>query len=227
VIYNGVDAAEVLGLSTGGLALVTLLGLLDSDLNLLMPVRVTRAKNIEYAMHTAAELRAMNCRVRLVVTGPPDPHDQESMRYFESLQELREQLGLVEEVRFVFECGTDVQHPLIIDAGVVGELYRASDVMFMPSHREGFGMPVLEAGLTGIPVVCTDVPAAREIAPGDATLIDAADTPREVATQILRWAEQDRVHRLRRRVRRGYTWGSIFKRDIAPLLRDKAGIGDS
>ena len=44
VIYNGVDAAVLLGLRGVGRQLVEKFGLLESELNLLMPVRVTHAK---------------------------------------------------------------------------------------------------------------------------------------------------------------------------------------
>jgi glycosyltransferase involved in cell wall biosynthesis len=219
VVRNGVDAQELLGLSDEGYALAARLKLLSSDLNLLMPVRVTRAKNIEYAMGALAWLKALGCQARLVVTGPPDPHDQASMDYFQSLLKLRGQLGVEEETHFVFNSGPDPHKPLLIDAQLVGELYRVSDLMFMPSHREGFGMPVLEAGLVGIPVVCTDVPAAQEIADQDVILFDAATDPSQVARRILEWTKHNPVHRLRRRVRQRYTWQSIFSCDIEPLLR--------
>jgi glycosyltransferase involved in cell wall biosynthesis len=104
---------------------------------------------------------------------------------------------------------------------VVGDLFRVSDLMFMPSHREGFAMPVLEAGLSGIPVVCTDVPAAVEIGGEDVILFDLDERPDRLAARILAWAEGSAVHRLRRRVRQSYTWQSIFQRDIEPLLRSR------
>ena len=107
---------------------------------------------------------------------------------------------------------------------MVGDLFRVSDVMFMPSHREGFGMPVLEAGLIGVPVVCTCVPAAEEIGGADVILFDAAEEPTHLAKRILAWAEQSPVHRLRRRVQQNYTWRAIFHRDIRPLLD---GEGDA
>jgi glycosyltransferase involved in cell wall biosynthesis len=194
------------------------LDLLESDLVLLMPVRVTRAKNIEYALHLTAALKARGCRLKLVVTGPPDPHDGDSMAYFHGLQALRQQLGVEEEMRFVFESGLDPDQPFTIDEQVVGDLFRVSDVMFMPSHREGFGMPVLEAGLVGVPVLSTDVPAAEEIGGSDVIVFDAARDPAQVAKQILTWAESDPVYHLRRRVRQHYTWNAIFQRDIKPLL---------
>jgi glycosyltransferase involved in cell wall biosynthesis len=224
VIYNGVDPDVLLGLSAEGSALATRLGLLESDLVLLMPVRVTRAKNVEYALHVVAALKAGGCRPKLVVTGPPDPHDAESLSYFRGLQALRRQLGVEEEMRFVFESGPDPGQPLTIGARVVGDLLRLSDVTFMPSHREGFGMPVLEAGLAGVPVVCTNVPAAEEIGGKSVTVFNAGEDPARLAGQILAWAEQSPVHRLRRRVRQLYTWQAIFRRDIRPLLDGEGGV---
>jgi glycosyltransferase involved in cell wall biosynthesis len=221
VVYNGVDPNSLLGLSAEGADLVARLGLLEPDLLLLMPVRVTRAKNIECALRVVAALKARGCRPKLVLTGPPDPHDAKSMAYFESLQELRQQLGVEEEMRFVFESGLDPDEPLVIDTQVVGDLFRVADLMFMPSHREGFAMPVLEAGFVGIPVVCTDVPAAVEIGGEDVMLFDEGEDPDHLAGRLLSWAEDSGVHRLRRRVRQRYTWSAIFERDIEPLLRKR------
>lgn len=221
VIYNGVDPKVLLGLSAEGQALVKRLGLLESDLVLLMPVRVTRAKNIEYAMRVVAALKTRGRHPKLVVTGPPDPHDEQSMAYFRSLQELRREVGVEEEMRFVFESGPDPDEPFTIDAQVVGDLLRVSDAMFMPSHTEGFGMPVLEAGLVGVPILCTDIPAAEEIGGEGAILFDADEDPTHVAELILAWVERSPAHRLRRRTRQNYTWRAIFQRDIKPLLKHK------
>ena len=131
-----------------------------------------------------AALKARGYRPRLIVTGPPDPHDKQNMAYFRSLQALRKRLDIVEEMRFVFESGPDPDEPFTIDAQVVGDLLRVSDAMFMPSHTEGFGMPVLEAGLVGVPVVCTDIPAAEEIGGDGVILFDAGKDPVHVAKLI-------------------------------------------
>lgn len=219
VIYNGVDPEVLLGLSAEGRVLVRRLNLLDGDLVLIMPVRATQAKNIEYALHVVAALKARGCRPQLVVTGPPDPHTAGSMRYYRSLQALRRELDVEGEARFVFESGHYPDQPFLIDERVVSDLLRASDVMFMPSHREGFGMPVLEAGMLGLPVVCTDVPAAQEIAGDDVVRFAADEDPEQLAGRLLDWAEHSQVHRWRRRVRQDYSWTAIFRRDIEPLLK--------
>jgi glycosyltransferase involved in cell wall biosynthesis len=221
VVYNGVSAPALLGFTQEGSALIEQLDLLKSELIILMPVRVTRAKNIEFALHVVAALKERDIQVKLVLTGPPDPHDESSMDYFHSLQALRQELGVEAEMRFIFESGPDGKEGYIIDYPVVADLYRASDLLFMPSHREGFGMPVLEAGLLGMPVVATSVPAAEEIGEEDVILIDNDAKAGEVADRILDWARQSAVHRLRQRVRRNFTWQTIFSQRIEPMLQQR------
>ncbi len=218
IAYNGVDAPGLLGLSSQGRRLADHLGLWEADLNLLMPVRVTRAKNVEYALDFLAALKALGCQVRLVLTGPPDPHDPDSLAYYEELRQKRQQMGLENEMCFVYECGPQAGVPYTIDQDVVAELYRVCDVMFMPSHREGFGMPVLEAGLSGMPVVCTGVPAAVELALEDVFVFGEYTGAERLAMDVLTWVEDNPALRLRKRVRQNYTWPAIFRRDLLPLL---------
>jgi len=218
VIYNGVNPSELLGFSSDGLELISRLNLLESDLNLLMPVRVTQAKNIEYAMSVLAALKPHYRTPKLVLTGPPDPHDSENIRYFQSLLDLRKDLGIEDEMRFVYESGDDPDRPYEIDSRVVGDLYRVSDVMFMPSHREGFGMPVLEAGLAGIPVISTNVPASQEIAKENIMIFEASQPPQKTAEQIHNLVEKNSLVRMRRLIRTQYTWEAIFANKIKPLL---------
>lgn len=219
VIYNGVDPQELLALSDAGLDLINRLDLWDSDLNLLMPVRVTQAKNVELALHVVASLKGRDIHPKLVVTGPPDPHDPRNMEYFRSLLRLRRQLGILHEMRFVYESGSNPKEPLIVEMPIVAELLRVSDALFMPSHREGFGMPILEAGLAGISVFCsTHVPAANEIGEHNIVSFSPDADPGQVARLILDWMETSPVFRLRRRVRQSLTWRGIFQRQILPLL---------
>ncbi|HYZ17244.1 MAG TPA: glycosyltransferase family 4 protein [Candidatus Acidoferrum sp.] len=47
-------------------------------------------------------------------------------------------------------------------------LYWAADTLAVPSRGEGFGLVLLEAALTGLPVVASDLPALREAGEGHA-----------------------------------------------------------
>lgn len=220
VVYNGIDPSKLAGLAPDTLKLSERLNLFDGDLVILMPVRVTQAKNIEYAFAVVSELKAAGWNPKLVVTGPPDPHDETIMEYFHSLQDLRSELGVEREARFVFESGEEPGTPLTIELSTVGELYRLSDAILMPSHREGFGMPVLEAGFTGLPVFCTPFPAAVEIGGKNVHIFDADQDPKTTAGQMIDKLKSSHTFLLKQTVRKNYTWRALFENAILPLLKD-------
>ncbi len=62
-----------------------------------------------------------------------------------------------------------VAHLGFVPAGRLAALYREAAVLALPSLYEGFGLPVLEALVAGVPVVASDIPSVREVA-GDAAL---------------------------------------------------------
>jgi glycosyltransferase involved in cell wall biosynthesis len=41
--------------------------------------------------------------------------------------------------------------------------YEHCEALLMPSHTEGFGLPAAEALLAGCKIVCSDIPALREV----------------------------------------------------------------
>jgi glycosyltransferase involved in cell wall biosynthesis len=55
--------------------------------------------------------------------------------------------------------------------------------LVLPSRDEGFGLPLLEAMAAGTPVVCSDLPALREVAGGLATLVPPGN-PAALATAL-------------------------------------------
>jgi glycosyltransferase involved in cell wall biosynthesis len=54
-------------------------------------------------------------------------------------------------------------------------LYASATVFAFPSLHEGFGLPVLEAMVAGVPVVASDIPAIREVAGDAAVLVPPGD----------------------------------------------------
>jgi glycosyltransferase involved in cell wall biosynthesis len=54
-------------------------------------------------------------------------------------------------------------------------LYAGAAVFALPSVHEGFGLPLLEAMAQRTPVVCSDIPALREVSGGAARLVPPTD----------------------------------------------------
>ncbi|GAA2816593.1 glycosyltransferase family 1 protein [Saccharopolyspora taberi] len=55
-------------------------------------------------------------------------------------------------------------------------LVAGARALVLPSRDEGFGLPALEAFACGVPVVCSDVAALREVTSGHASLFRYGDT---------------------------------------------------
>ena len=219
VIPNGVHVRFWWNLSPEGDALLTQLGLLEGDLFMLQPVRITQLKNIAYSLRVAAAVKASGYSPRFLVTGPPDPHDPTGLKLLAELRTLRRELGLESEAFFACELGPDPDEPRVLPFSVVRDLYEACDLILLPSTAEGFGIPLIEAGLLGRAVFCADIPAFREIGTRLVHHFRLDDEPADVAARILSWAERDRSYQLRRRVWREYTWRAVRRIHIEPLLK--------
>jgi glycosyltransferase involved in cell wall biosynthesis len=108
-----------------------------------------RNKNIALALRVLArslETGAISPDTQLVIVGVPGPETERIQR---QLQEARL------ERRVLFLCG-------ITDSELLW-CYRNCELVLAPSLIEGFGLPVVEALLAGGRVVCSDIPAFREI----------------------------------------------------------------
>ncbi len=220
VIVPGVNPATFFHWTATTQQIVERLGLLDSDGILLLPARLTRRKNIGLALHVLHSLREHSGRdYRLIVTGPPGPHNPANPGYLGELLELRRTLNLQESAHFLYELADP---PLIPDDDTMANLYQLADGLFFPSTQEGFGIPILEAGLAGIPVFCSDIPPFHQTAGEDALYFDPLNEPAEqIAARIHAILDNSSVVRLRIRVRREYRWEAIIRERLVPLLEEQ------
>ncbi|MEX0788398.1 MAG: glycosyltransferase family 4 protein [Anaerolineales bacterium] len=217
VIPPGVDGASFgrWGAQTRGL--YADLGLDRANLILLLPARVTRRKNIELAIRITAALRTAGAGdVRLLVTGPPGPHNPANRAYLDELIALARHLTVVDQVHFLSILGAGAFRP--VDEQTVAELFTMADALLFTSRAEGFGIPILEAGVARLPVFCSDIPPFRESGRGDVTFIALDGSPREAAEMILRTLQADPHYRLRRRVLGDFTWSKLVRDHLLPLL---------
>jgi D-inositol-3-phosphate glycosyltransferase len=110
--------------------------------------RIQPLKAPDVLLRAAAELLArdpgLRCRLVVLVAGGPSGS---GLAEPTALQELASSLGIADVVRFLPPQGGD---------GLV-HVYRAADVVAVPSHNESFGLVALEAQACGTPVVAARV----------------------------------------------------------------------
>jgi glycosyltransferase involved in cell wall biosynthesis len=71
--------------------------------------------------------------------------------------------------------------------GALAAAYRGALCLIVPSTREGFCLPVIEAQQSGTPVICSDIPVLREVA-GDGALYFDPNDPSALADRLQRIA---------------------------------------
>jgi glycosyltransferase involved in cell wall biosynthesis len=115
-------------------------------LQLLFPSRLIEEKGVEDVIHACQALWAEGVALELLVAGSLDDGNRSSLSP-EELRTLRADprircLGHIDDMR---------------------SLYAASDVVVLPSWREGLSRALIEAAAMELPIITTDVPGCRDV----------------------------------------------------------------
>ena len=125
---------------------------------LLYPAITYRHKNHAVVIEAVARLARELPSLRLVLTGRAGPHDAEVERLITSL-------GIA----------AMVVRPGRLPVEDLDGLYSFASAMVFPSRYEGFGVPVLEAMVHGVPVIAADATALPEAVGAAGLLVDPDD----------------------------------------------------
>jgi glycosyltransferase involved in cell wall biosynthesis len=215
VIPNGLDINTFLNLDSQTERIVRAANLLEANPFFICPVRLTTRKNIELAIEIMGHLRKLLPNPILVVTGPPGAHNPANMAYLEKLHQLINNNNLQENVILLAD-----QYPDGVNDGCIASLYRLADALLLTSLEEGFGIPILEAGLSRLPIFCTDLQPLINLAGDFGHYFSANDCPLQIARMINNTLNTDSAYQLRADIRNHYTWQAVYKQKIAPLLEE-------
>ncbi|MEN9317000.1 MAG: hypothetical protein RIS35_3393, partial [Pseudomonadota bacterium] len=133
--------------------------------NVLFVGRLAPNKRHDLLLESFAEyLRFTDRRSCLILPGSPV-----SPEFLDGLRRRAVALGIARHVDF----------PGPVSDRVLGGLYRAADLFLCASDHEGFGMPLIEASVFGVPVIAratSNVPNTL----GEGGLLVRGETPREI-----------------------------------------------
>jgi glycosyltransferase involved in cell wall biosynthesis len=210
IIPNGIDCEAHFGLTDELQHLSSKYRWLERDAILFHPARILRRKNIEAGLHTIAALRNEGIDAGLLITGAPDPHHSPSAAYAEELATLRKQLKLEDHVWFLGEH-------IHVSAEALQAAYALADILWFPSHREGFGLPLLEAAVRRLPILASPLEPLREQAIPGAQWLPDPFSAAEAVRKIRKMLENEAIQ-ARKSVFRQSHWDHIYRRHIEPLL---------
>ena len=146
---------------------------------------------------------------------------------YESSTELNQKYSLVlaggmdwkfeaikQKITAMQQAGLSVVHCGYVSLAERAALYQEASVFTLPSHEEGFGMPILEAMQYKIPVAVSDIPVFHEVA-GDSALYFDQNNPSSIAgtlSKILADKKlQESLQKKSDKILAQNSWGRIAK----------------
>jgi len=162
--------------------------------------RIARDKGIFDLIESWKKLVAKKSGSKLVVIGSgPD---------FSELKKTIESIELGGTVIIKGRCSDESMYHLM----------KASRVFILPSLFEGWGISVAEALACGLPVICYDIPALREVfsecdsvffvKPGDVNMLT------EVIMRVLECGDLKKIARVSQEFVRRFDWGEVAVNDL-------------
>lgn len=190
VVPHGVGIEDVEAEPTGRRRL----GLTVWDSYILFIGRLERKKNVLGLIHA---LRFFQEDVKLVLAGPLGFGGEDVLQAIKTfrLQDRVIHLGYVERAKY---------HGLL----------KSAAMLVFPSFGEGFGLPVLEAIAVGTPVVCSDLPALREVGGNAVQYInpnDPEDMVRGIETVLENEMLRSEMARAGKERTKEFTWDRSAK----------------
>lgn len=183
LIPNGVDVAQFQSINRSDARRQLMVG--EDEFIILSVGRNHPKKGFQFIPEIASTLRDKGIKFRWFVVGRGTQQLESDL----ARRRLQTSVHLVDEIS-PDSLGGDLQVP----ARILIAYYRAADVFCLPALLESFGIVLVEAFASAIPVVTTDAPGCSEIVENNRTgIVCSAKDPVSVADAIARLANHPSV----------------------------------
>ena len=156
VVPNGIEPIFDEQIET----LMAKIGINWDDFIIVSPVRIVERKNLEFAIEIFSEIKKKIPQAKYIITGSVEQRGEIQDPYFESLQDLVKSLRVVDSVLFIYPyCSLQRQYSdTELEKWSIADVYAFTDLIFLTSTEEGFGLPIIEAAVRRIPVAASNIP---------------------------------------------------------------------
>lgn len=140
----------------------------DNKFIFITPARMTRYKGIEVLLDAASMLdKRIRDNVLFWITTPATRYRNDELNYTRTIFNKATDLGVRDNIMVSFS-----------DFSSMPFAYRASDAFVLPSLTEQFPVTILEAMVSNLPVVATNVGGVEEVVNEDTGYLIAPDDPK-------------------------------------------------
>jgi glycosyltransferase involved in cell wall biosynthesis len=219
IIHNGISPESLFYLDPKSIKLAEELDLFNRDLVVVQPSRITPRKNMELSIHIVRGLKILGYNVLFIMTGAYDPHEARAVPYYRRLRYWIKELGMQDNIAILAEYRFSDRKKLVPDRIFIRDLYLMADLLLMTSKDEGFGLPLLEAGLIKLPIACASIPPFLEVGEG-VCFFHLDDPPLSIAGRIIEYLARTNTHKMFRRVMGRYLMEAIYRKELMPFLND-------
>lgn len=219
VIPNGIDPAGFFYLDEKSRRLAEELDLFGRDLVVVQPSRITPRKNLELSIHIIRGIKILGYNVLFIMTGAYDPHEKRAVPYYRRLRYWIKELGMQDNTAISAEYRFRDGKKLVPDRIFIRDLYLMADLLLMTSKDEGFGLPLLEAGMIKLPIACSEIPPFLEVGK-DVCFFRLDEPPLAIAGRIMEYLSRTNTHEMFRSVMRKYVLDVVCNRQLLPFLRE-------
>ncbi len=227
VIPNGITVDEYIKIDETTSALREKLKLNWEDYVILMPIRVLPRKNIELGLRIIYSLKRLvrEPQVKLVITGTSDPEAMiNGEKYVDYLNKLIKEYELEDNVLMIQDLISfrrTYEKDTIVRWGIA-DAYALADLVLITSSEEGFGLPVLEAGVARKPLFVSRIEPFKELLKEgiEAYMFELDEKPEDVAFKIFRFFLSDIIQFNFNNVVNKYRWDVIVKDKVLPFLKE-------
>ena len=180
---------------------------------ILLPARLIPRKNLERGLGIIQSLLGHFPNLLALITGIPDDMNFDSENYAKELKKSVEDNNLNDHVLFLDDLFNRLNISREKNSSVVRDLYFISHLILIVSKDEGFGLPVLEAGISRIPIAVSQLSIFREVARDGVLYLPLDESEEYNANRISRFllTSKSKSSILFQRIFNKYNWETLWE----------------